>query len=140
MENKKISGVNRVLMSITGVVKDEETAERIKAMLETADMTEMMASTCPCFDDWIENLPAEPIEGLAEECLAWIRVWANAGRDYSAEICIQDAICELSTDSPRALAEAIRNCLIDFRKSPYEASALTMNIVIESMAECSQEK
>lgn len=128
-----------LMMNITGFVKDKDAAERIEAMLKSADMKEILTNTCPRFEDWMNGLPVEPIKGLADECWQWIRYWGNGGGDYSTEECIQGAITDAGTDSPRTLAEAMYNSIADYSKTPFEASVLVMQIVDESMAEVSYE-
>lgn len=125
-----------MLMTITGLVDDQEAADRIIQMLMDADMDRIQADTCPNFEVWLDELPEEPMKGLADECWSWIRHWGNGGGDYSTECCIQSAITELGSDSPRALADTIFHSVVDYTKTPFEASCLARDIIEESMREC----
>lgn len=125
-----------LLVAITGLVEDQEAAGRIIQMLMDAGMEKIEADTCPNFEVWLEELPEEPIKGLAGECLDWIRHWGNGGGDFSTEENIRCAITELGSDSPQALADAIYHSVVNYSKSPFEASCLAKDIVEESMAEC----
>ena len=125
-----------VLMAITGLVEDQKAAERIIQMLMDADMERIEANTCPNFEVWLEALPEEPMEGLADACWSWIHSWGNGGGDYSTEACIESVITELRSNSPRALADAIFHSVVDYSKSPFEASCLTRDLVEEAMREC----
>lgn len=126
-------------MRITGLVKDQEQADRIIQMLADAEMERIEADTCPNFEAWLDELPEEPMKGLADCCLDYIRHWGNGGGDYSTEECIKAAITELGSDSPQELADAIFHSVVDYSKSPFEASCLTIDLVEDSMQECKYE-
>lgn len=125
-----------LLMSITGLVDDQKAADRIVQMLMDADMDRIEADTCPNFEVWLENLPQKQMKGLADACWSWIHAWGNGGGDYSTEACIESAVMELGSDSPYDLADAIFHSVVDYSKSPFEASCLTRDLVEEAMREC----
>lgn len=128
---------NKTLMlNIAGLVEDQEAANRIIQMLMDADMEHIQADTCPNFEVWLDDLPEEPMKGLADCCLDYIRHWGNGGGDYSTEECIRAAITELGSDSPQELADAIFHSVVDYSKSPFEASCLTIDLVEDSISEC----
>lgn len=134
--NSKIVSHKALMMSIIGRVDNQEAADRIIQMLMDADMDRIEADTCPNFEVWLEDLPEEPVDGLADACWSWIHSWGNGGGDYSTETCIESAITELGSNSPRALADAIFHSVVDYSKGPFEASCLTRDLIEEAMREC----
>jgi hypothetical protein len=82
---------------ITGYSKDPITEEKLQAMLKDANLEKLLVQTCPDFDEWMETLSEEPVPGLGEACLNWIRGWGNGGGDCSTEDQIKGAIYEFKT-------------------------------------------
>ena len=81
-------------------------------MLENTDMQELQSRTCPKFDEWLEELPDQPMEEIGDRCRYWIRSWGNGGENYSTENSIMVAISESGSDIPRELARAIYDILL----------------------------
>ena len=115
-------------IEITGIL-DGADIEAIKALLENAGVSLLKIKTQPYYYDWIETLPKESMPGLAGQCVNWIHLWGNGGGDYSSETCITDAIRALNSDVPARLADAIYSSVVDYSKSDFEATGLTMDLI-----------
>ena len=133
---RKTDAVLGQMIMITGKTNDPSVVEKLKTMLKEANIEDVLLQTCPNFDEWMKTLPDEPIPGLVNECWSWIRHWGNGGGDYSTETQIQEAITELGSDVPKELADAMYCSVAEYSKSPFEASALVMDILTECLADC----
>lgn len=122
-------------LQILGFVSDETQAQKIKEMLENADMKELESRTCPKFDEWLEELPDQPLEEMRDRCRYWIRSWGNGGGNYSTENCIVEAISESGSDIPRELAQAIYDSIVDYCLPSFDASCLVITLVQEVLDE-----
>lgn len=126
------------MLNIVGLVDNQAAADRILKLLEEADMQKINSSVCLSYDAWVAELPTTPCAGLADACRDWIKYWGSGGGDYSTECAITEAIKGMpknAKDIPAEIAKSIYESVCDFSKTPFEASVLTMDMVIESLAE-----
>lgn len=130
----------KIDIRILGTAESDGIVNRIMELLEGASLENIEMQTCPNFDSWLSELSDEPLPGLADACWDWIRSWGNGGGDLSTEVCIKEAITELKSDSPRALAQAIYGSVSDYSKTPFEASTLTMTLLAEAQSELEAEQ
>ena len=121
-------------MQILGFVSDKTQAQKIKEMLENTNMKELKSRTCPKFDEWLEELPDQPMEEMGERCLYWIRSWGNGGGNYTTETCAVAAISESGSDIPRELAQATYDSIV-YCLQPFDASCLVMTLIQEVLDE-----
>ena len=128
--------VTGMLVSITGRTNNPDAEKAVKDALSKIDMTDVLVKTCPDYDEWLLTLSTDPLSGLADECWSWIRSWGNGGGDCSTENLITDAINEHKSDVPKELADVLYRSIADHCKTPFEASALVMMLLSESINEC----
>lgn len=86
------------------------------------------------YSNWLESLPLEPIEGLADMCWLWIKSWGSGGGNREAETRIKIAIIEYKTDQPQELADVIYKSVAGCCLYPFEASVLTMDVLNECIS------
>ncbi len=122
--------------------KSENTKNLSKQMLRRAStgmIMDFLQKPCKEYDAWLEGLPKQAVEGLADECAHWIRCWGSGGGDYSTEACITEAIRTEHSNCAPEIAVTIFESVANYSKSAFEASILTMEIVNESLRECGME-
>jgi hypothetical protein len=123
-------------IEITGIIAENFDITNFKILLEAAGVSEVKIKTHHQYDDWLESLPKEEILGLKSECLDWIRHWSSGGGDASSEILITDAIEYLDSGDPVELAVAIYNSVVNYTKSEFDASGLTIEMIDACLEEC----
>lgn len=123
------------MIHITAVVYGKLNEDKIRELLQSADLSKIAIKTCSNFEEWLETLSDESCPGLADECVHWIRSWGNGGGDFSTENCITAGIYEDKSNVPKVLAEVIYNGVADYSKTPFEASCLTMLLMDECLKE-----
>jgi hypothetical protein len=127
-------------IEITGVTDGDIDFETIIALLETTGVLGVKIKTGIHYYDWLENLPKKSVPGLKDACLDWIRGWGNGGGDQSSEDCITDAIEVLNSDIPFKLADAVYNSVVDYSKTEFEASGLTVEMIDGCMEDLTDEE
>jgi len=130
----------KIDIKITGTLEPDNLSEYILEILGEAGVTDISYEEHQHYEDWLSSLPEEDVPDLRESCIDWIRCWGNGGGDLSSETCITNAINELESNNPKELAEAIYGSIDEYSKSKFDATALTINIIDESMEEIMVER
>jgi len=133
---KAADNIKRTMISITAYTDDATVVDTLTSLLADTNIEEILIKTCPDFNEWMESLPVEQIPGLGDACHEQIRHWGIGGGDSSTESQIKDSIENLGSDVPKELANAMYNSVVDYSKTPFEASVLIMDIIKDSLAEC----
>lgn len=105
-----------------------ETVDHIKNILESSGMLVDIDLLEADFNEWIETLPTEPVEGFNQEATQWIRHWGIGGGDFSTEESI--ANCSPS-NIPKEWANDAYNSFEGYSKNSFDAARLIMELVGE---------
>ena len=92
------------------------------------------------YDAWLENLPAEPVPGLNDECQHYIRAIGKGGESYSTELCATEALEGLTSNVPSIIANTVLTALEQNGETPMKASCLVMSMVDDSLLELAYER